>query len=161
MRRIWINRVLLSRFQMNFTPYRIEIFRPRRRQTSRSQRPLPWYIKRNTSPPAAKSFFLPRYAANRRMPMLRTSLPRNHHQLLRAHPLRIHIGEYLQTRRRQLAQTKIRHFHPSLLFRGNQYPRPPQQFRSSHRNLNVLQSALTSMLIQHRRRASDTTSPAG
>src|SRR5271170_5730588 len=78
--------------------------------------------------------------------MLRTSLPRNHHQFLGADPLGIHISKNLQPRRRQLAQTKICHFHPLLLLRRDQYPRPPQQFRGSQRNFTVLQRTLTPSL---------------
>jgi hypothetical protein len=146
MRRVRIYRVLLPGLQMNLMPHSIKIFRPRRRATSRRSSPLPWHVKRNAPPSAAKSFFLARHSTNRRVPMLRTSLPRNHHQFLRAHPLRIHISKNLQSALRQLAQPKIRHFHPLLLFRSDQDPRVPQQFHGRQRNFVVPQSALASSL---------------
>ena len=143
MRRVRINRVLLPRLQMNLMPHSIKILRPSRRTASRRHSPLPRHVKRNASPPAAKCLFLPEHAANRRMPMFRTSLPRNHHQFLSAHSLGVHISKNLQPRRRQLAQTKIRHFHPLLLLRRDQNPRLQQQLRSSQRNFTVFQCILT------------------
>src|SRR5436305_1143935 len=94
--RVRRNRKLLPPPQHDLPPPRVTPLLPPRRPARRLPHRLPLHIQLHPPPPATKRLHLPRLPPHRRMPMLRTSLPRQQNQLLRAIPLIVLIHHNAQ-----------------------------------------------------------------
>ena len=94
MQRIGINGILLARLQQNLMKHRISAFG---RRTIHVFRFLTGYIKVDPAPPAAESFLLAVFAADRRMTVLRVGLMRKQYHFFGAAPFCIHISKKLKS----------------------------------------------------------------